>query len=82
MLPNRAKVDISVRGSFHPQAPPVRPTCSPMLTLSLGDVVQAFTDAERELFEKYGKVPTHKSLLGSKLKVSFPPACRPRAILT
>lgn len=30
---------------------------------------QSFTDAERELFEKYGKVPTQKTLLSNKLKV-------------
>lgn len=40
------------------------------LDVALDGDKQSFTAAERELFEKYGKVPTHKSLLGNKLKVS------------
>ncbi|GAA5872358.1 hypothetical protein JCM5296_007320 [Sporobolomyces johnsonii] len=30
--------------------------------------ISSFSDQEKELFEKYGKVPGHKSLLSNKLK--------------
>ncbi|KAI5475247.1 cAMP-regulated phosphoprotein family protein [Pseudohyphozyma bogoriensis] len=30
--------------------------------------ISSFTEQERELFQKYGKVPTHKNLLSQKLK--------------
>lgn len=30
--------------------------------------ISSFSDAEKELFQKYGKVPTHKNLLSNKLK--------------
>ncbi|GAA5973265.1 hypothetical protein JCM21900_006033 [Sporobolomyces salmonicolor] len=30
--------------------------------------ISSFSDQEKELFEKYGKVPAHKSLLSNKLK--------------
>ncbi|KDE08543.1 hypothetical protein MVLG_01320 [Microbotryum lychnidis-dioicae p1A1 Lamole] len=30
--------------------------------------ISSFSEQERELFQKYGKVPSHKSLLGNKLK--------------
>ncbi|GAA5820875.1 hypothetical protein JCM11251_001854 [Rhodosporidiobolus azoricus] len=30
--------------------------------------ISSFSDQEKELFQKYGKVPTHKNLLGNKLK--------------
>lgn len=32
--------------------------------------MQSFNDQEKELFQKYGKVPSHKGLLANKLKVS------------
>ncbi|GAA5872219.1 hypothetical protein JCM16303_001020 [Sporobolomyces ruberrimus] len=30
--------------------------------------ISSFSDQEKELFQKYGKVPTHKNLLSNKLK--------------
>ncbi|GAA5865622.1 hypothetical protein JCM8547_007665 [Rhodosporidiobolus lusitaniae] len=30
--------------------------------------ISGFSDQEKELFQKYGKVPTHKNLLNNKLK--------------
>ncbi|GAA5972797.1 hypothetical protein JCM11641_003946 [Rhodosporidiobolus odoratus] len=30
--------------------------------------ISSFSEQEKELFQKYGKVPTHKNLLGNKLK--------------
>ncbi|GAA6034760.1 hypothetical protein JCM8097_001156 [Rhodosporidiobolus ruineniae] len=30
--------------------------------------ISSFNDQEKELFQKYGKVPTHKNLLSNKLK--------------
>jgi hypothetical protein len=34
--------------------------------------VQSFSEQEKELFQKYGKVPAHKNLLANKLKVRIP----------
>jgi hypothetical protein len=31
--------------------------------------IASFTVAERELFEKYGKLPSHNTILSNKLKV-------------
>ncbi|BGP20190.1 hypothetical protein JCM10213_005956 [Rhodosporidiobolus nylandii] len=30
--------------------------------------ISSFSEQEKELFQKYGKLPTHKNLLGNKLK--------------
>lgn len=53
--------------------------CDPPLARSRS---QSFSDQEKELFQKYGKVPTHKNLLSNKLKVSDlcapPPLCPSR----
>jgi len=38
---------------------------------------QTFSEQEKELFQKYGKVPAQKNLLANKLKVRSSPLVAP-----